>query len=375
MLAAAASSASGVQRRPLSQSSPARRAGPRGRGPRVGPSRDPRPSLGARAAAAALRALALRSRSAGFAGSGAPARRSAKGFAGGTTTGGTAWSTRYQARRPRVQPAKELSVPVILRNTGALAWQPRAPRPTRSQLPLGASADGRRCAPVRCFDGDRTVLPTTSVPERSTAWSPRCGRRPRRDCIGCLGTWSRRTSLVQRARQPTARAVVEVPGAGPSLHARYLSRSPAPRRSPVRALERHRGPLSSAPKPRDGSGQFPASIRGGAPSAAAGSGDYTDTRIHANSLYFETLANLGIAGLAGLAGLAVALRRSLRRRGTGLRRGPRERGGGRGVLRARRARLLLRIHAALGSLLGTLGLTAAFESATARSRALQGSKR
>jgi O-antigen ligase len=40
---------------------------------------------------------------------------------------------------------------------------------------------------------------------------------------------------------------------------------------------------------------------------------YTDTRIHANSLYFETLADLGLAGVAALAYLAFALLRLLRK--------------------------------------------------------------
>lgn len=36
---------------------------------------------------------------------------------------------------------------------------------------------------------------------------------------------------------------------------------------------------------------------------------YTDTRVHANSLYFETLADLGLAGIAALATIAIALAR------------------------------------------------------------------
>ena len=39
---------------------------------------------------------------------------------------------------------------------------------------------------------------------------------------------------------------------------------------------------------------------------------YTDTRIHANSLYFETLADLGLAGIAALTAIALALVRVLR---------------------------------------------------------------
>jgi hypothetical protein len=39
---------------------------------------------------------------------------------------------------------------------------------------------------------------------------------------------------------------------------------------------------------------------------------YTDTRIHANSLYFETLADLGLAGVIALALLMLALVRALR---------------------------------------------------------------
>ncbi len=40
---------------------------------------------------------------------------------------------------------------------------------------------------------------------------------------------------------------------------------------------------------------------------------YTDTRLHANSLYFETLADLGLAGIAVLAWIALALSRQIRR--------------------------------------------------------------
>ena len=38
---------------------------------------------------------------------------------------------------------------------------------------------------------------------------------------------------------------------------------------------------------------------------------YTDTRIHANNLYFETLADLGVAGMLALAWMAMALGRLL----------------------------------------------------------------
>jgi O-antigen ligase len=40
---------------------------------------------------------------------------------------------------------------------------------------------------------------------------------------------------------------------------------------------------------------------------------YTDTRLHANSLYFETLADLGLAGVAALVWIGLALVRSGRR--------------------------------------------------------------
>jgi O-antigen ligase len=43
---------------------------------------------------------------------------------------------------------------------------------------------------------------------------------------------------------------------------------------------------------------------------------YTDTRIHANDLYLETLADLGLVGVAVLAWLALALLRGLRRLST-----------------------------------------------------------
>jgi O-antigen ligase len=39
---------------------------------------------------------------------------------------------------------------------------------------------------------------------------------------------------------------------------------------------------------------------------------YSDTRIHANNLYLETLADLGLAGIAALAWLAMGLLRALR---------------------------------------------------------------
>lgn len=39
---------------------------------------------------------------------------------------------------------------------------------------------------------------------------------------------------------------------------------------------------------------------------------YTDTRIHANNLYFETLADLGLAGIAALAAIGIALAKLIR---------------------------------------------------------------
>lgn len=278
---------------------------------------------------------------------------------------------------PVVSIGEELGVPVILHNTGTIEWQRDGPLPTHLSYHWFLEPVGGGPPRLIVFDGKRTPLPDDVAPGEvvRVVAAVRSPEAP--------GTYRLSLDLVQEnvawfseRGNPAAEQVVDVQGAGAEppreMPLPVASAPPISRASLWRAavtLWRQRPLLGVGPD--NFRRRYEALLPPPPPGAA-----YTDTRIHANSLYFETLADLGLVGLAALAGLAVALLRSLRRHwasGCVV-------GFGSAV-----AAVAFFVHGLLdyffeftplyGLFWVTLGLTAAFEQGSAASRAPPGSTR
>jgi len=203
-------------------------------------------------------------------------------------------------------------VPITLRNTGPIVWRKAGALPTRLSYHWSfAPAAG----PARfvVYDGLRTELPG-DVPPGGVVHLVGVVRAPPAGGVYRL-SWD----LVQEnvtwfsdQGNPVGEQSVDVRGAGappPTIAPPTPAPPPVARRKlwgAAVALWRERPLLGIGP---DNFRRRYEALLSSSPGGAA----YTDTRLHANSLYFETLADLGLAGLAALAGLAVALLRSLRR--------------------------------------------------------------
>jgi hypothetical protein len=221
------------------------------------------------------------------------------------------------ASRIVARPGEVFRVPVTMRNTGTVTWRKDGPNPThlsyhwvRPGAPMThADFEGRRTALVA------DVPPGESIRVAGVAQAPHdTGRfKLRWDLVHERITW------FSERGNPTAEQDVEVmtaPG-------QRVPRSPA--------LDDARPHVPGAPDPpsrpalwraavilwleRPLFGVGPDNYRRRYPavlSPAPNGQPYTDTRIHANNLYFETLADTGIAGLAALFLLAIALARLVR---------------------------------------------------------------
>jgi hypothetical protein len=221
-----------------------------------------------------------------------------------------------------VREGQHFVVAVSLENTGTVAWQHDGAVPTRLAYHwYFEPADGGIPRLVD-FDGQRTELPE-DVPPGGRVHLAAAVRAP--DVAGTYRlswdlvqesvTWfsdrgtpmGSETVLVSPASSrpaadlvlPPAPAAIAPPASLPSPPSR-----PVLWRAAV-ALWRERPLLGVGPD------SFRRRYEAIVP--APPSGRYEDTRVHANSLYFETLADLGVAGLAALLALAIALARALRR--------------------------------------------------------------
>ena len=226
-----------------------------------------------------------------------------------------------------------------------------------SLVPLVSAAGGRRSAPCRssstasappcptmCAPGEVVrVVAAVRAPthagtyrlsldlvQEDVAWFSERGNRCRGEQL------SRRAGRRRRAPRE-----IPLPGRRRAAHLRVPSLWSA-----------GDDPLAPAPAARRRSGQFPAPLRGRAPSAAAGRGVHGHPHPREQPLLRDAGRSRagGARGARGARGRAPAV--SAPALGLGLRGGPRVRGGGRRLLRARPARLLLRVHAAVRSVLG-----------------------
>jgi hypothetical protein len=203
---------------------------------------------------------------------------------------------------------RTLSVPVTVRNRGALTWPRGGDRPVH----LGSHWEpldrrGNRAD----FEGARTVLAADVPPGGEAKLTARI-RGP-----SLPGNYVLHWDLVQEHTtwfsergNPTPSQSVAVEGAPASLAetAAEVSFGPPPLPAPRRpllwraaiALWRTRPLLGIGP---DNFRRSYEDVLSPGPSGQR----YEDSRLHANSLYFETLADLGLAGVAVIAAIALAL--------------------------------------------------------------------
>ena len=210
---------------------------------------------------------------------------------------------------PVLAPSAEAVETLELQNLGALPWQSHPPARVALAYHWLDAATGQ----VVLFDGLRTPLPDDVGPGgRVTVQATvRAPSAPGRyilwwDLVHEHAVWfSERGNLGLRetvdVRGPAAPGPVALPAAGPP--AVSSDGTPTSRRELWRAAW-------AAFRDRPLLGLGPDNFRHlygrylGLPSA--------DARMHANSLYFETLADLGLLGVLAMAALAVAFGRAVR---------------------------------------------------------------
>jgi hypothetical protein len=201
-----------------------------------------------------------------------------------------------------------------IRNAGTLPWKDSADQPTRLAYHWQPAA-GKPTTDD--FEGLRTELPGDVEPGATfEMWGK--GKAPAKE-----GSYLLRWDLVREGvnwfsecGNPTADVAVEVHAGArggiapaPSLPAHERGPLPPPRPALWRAariLWRERPLLGVGP---DNFRRRYQAILSPAPNGQT----YRDTRIHANNWYFETLADLGLAGVAALGWMAFVLFRSIRR--------------------------------------------------------------
>jgi hypothetical protein len=217
------------------------------------------------------------------------------------------------ATEPRTARVDEtFAVPVTLRNTGTVAWPHGGPHPTRLAYhwePYG------RPATQADFEGLRTELPV-DVTSGGVVEIVAAVRAP-----AVEGSYELRWDLVQEqvtwfSEQGNATPAQRVEVGGDA--AAPLAGGPAPVRAdpppPARTALWSAAIVLWRAHPLLGVGPDNFRRRYEAVLSPAPTGQpYTDTRMHANSLYLETLADLGLAGAVALALLAAASAGTARR--------------------------------------------------------------
>jgi hypothetical protein len=208
-----------------------------------------------------------------------------------------------------VQVGEPFQVTVGLHNAGTLAWPQFGVRSVR--LAYHWQPHDRVQTNVD-YEGLRNYLPADVPPGGdaqvvATVWSPRTG-----------GRYTLQWDLVQEDvtwfsdygnPMPGGNVVVE----GPSDPATGIAHTPTRAASPSRLALWRAATVLWREHPLLGVGPDNYRRRYEAVLSPAPNGQpYTDTRLHANSLYFETLADLGLLGVVAIASLAVALWRVVR---------------------------------------------------------------
>ncbi len=218
---------------------------------------------------------------------------------------------------PRVvDPSEPFVVAVHLKNTGVLEWKRTGPGSV--DLSYHWERSGGGSATLADFEGMRTELPAEVPPGRGV------------DVLGSVkapsapGPYLLSWDLVQEGvcwfsergspapRSPILVGLDDTRRSGFSPFDGAAPTPPAP--SPSRPELWRAALVLWRERPLFGIGPDNFRRRYGAVLGAAPGGEpYADTRIHANSLYFETLADLGVAGIAILAWLGLGVLRLARR--------------------------------------------------------------
>jgi hypothetical protein len=208
-----------------------------------------------------------------------------------------------------VRVGEPFQVTVGLRNGGTLVWPQYGLRSVRLAYhwqPLDRDETNSD------YEGFRNYLPGDVPPGGeaqvvATVWSPRAAGRYllQWDLVQEDVTWFSEYGN----SMPAGNVVVE----GPSDSVTELARAPSPAPSPSRLALWRAATALWRTHPLLGVGPDNYRRRYEAVLSPAPNGQpYTDTRLHANSLYFETLADLGLLGLLSLALLVLALWRLVR---------------------------------------------------------------
>jgi hypothetical protein len=204
--------------------------------------------------------------------------------------------------------AARTSVGVTLHNTGTLTWPHGGDRPVHLGYhwePLG------REATMADFEGARTELAVDVPPGGrttvlATVWGPSMPG-PYRLCLDLV---QEHTTWFSERGNPMPSQAVSVEGdpASQPVAVQGAPVTPAPPQPPSRSSLWRAAWILWRAHPLLGIGpdNFRRSYEAVVP-PPANRARYEDERVHANSLYFETFADLGLVGLGVLAGLATAL--------------------------------------------------------------------
>lgn len=206
------------------------------------------------------------------------------------------------------------AVPITLHNTGSIAWRAGGALPTRLSYHWAIESPGAGPPHFVEYDGRRTDLPgdvrpggtvrvtgIVRAPESAGAY------RLSWDLVQEDVTWFSDRGIA------TGDQSIDVQSAGSTPPREVLVPMMSPPAIPRSSLWRVAVVLwRQRPLLGIGPDNFRRRYEALLPPSPNGV-PYVDTRIHANSLYFETLADLGLVGLTALAAIAIALLRSLRR--------------------------------------------------------------
>ena len=207
----------------------------------------------------------------------------------------------------RVRVGESFTVPVTLQNVGTVRWRASGPRPVRLAYHwepiVGATTREDR-------EGVRTALPRDVPPGGAVDVAGEV-RGP-----NSIGTYRLRWDLLQDGAawfsdlgNPTPESVVDALPATDGVAPPETHELPPPTFIPPTRLACWRAALLLW-RQRPLLGVGPDNFRRRYPEVLprSPSGEpYADQRIHANSLYFETLSDLGLVGVASLASIALAL--------------------------------------------------------------------
>jgi hypothetical protein len=221
---------------------------------------------------------------------------------------------RLSTTHATVGAGEALDAPMTLRNTGTLTWRREGPGATRLARHWYRIEGTTGREQLSEYDGDRTELPRSVAPGEQVEITT-TGPAPRQegeyrlalDLVEEGVTW-----FSEHGNEPASLRVLVVPGARAPADRPPIARM-TPLRVPSRPALWRAAVMLWKSRPIFGVG--PDNFRRlyeGVIATPDPAHPFTDERVHANSLYFETLADLGLAGLVALVVLAFAVASAVR---------------------------------------------------------------